>query len=702
MRTLRWLWVGLAAALVTISWISLRDMGSNNSVEIFLRGHPPEVEAQDELRRRFGEGRFAVLAYAFEGPVPAGSLPGLNDLAVRLAAIEGVRTVLHPQIERPRSAGELRDLEGTAPLARTLRLSTVDAGRYALVIVLEERSRGQRMPIWQRVEDLARELAPATTQVHFSGQDLIDRALDRSGQEVGARLMPLLIAAMALFLFALYRDVRTVLALLLAAAASLALALGVLGLLSQEWNLLTVILPVLLLALTIALAVHVVTHVKNALQRGESLDAALGDAVRVQFRPCLMTALTTSLAFASFGWTSIQPLRDLGVAMSLSILIAFALGFTLLPALLSLLRAHPAAGIDLATPLARFAPRLTQPARRVLVPSLLCLLGAVAALPRLRVETNGLLYFQESARIRRDTEWLEQNVGGLASLELILEVAEGIDEWSLIDRVEPVLAALPHVQGVLSPKTLLEEALVQKGMPVTPASLALAAAAARAGLAKGTWFEAYHDSHRGVRLTLLVETVGRSEYHALRDALAAALVEIEADTPGTEIQVAGVYALIMRVQDELLRTLGVSLATTWVSILVLLGLLLRSARATLHLLLPTLLPLAAAVALCPLLDCPLSIGTVMVFSVTLGISVDDSIHVLYAVRHRPGPGALPYQVGEAVTVTTVVIITGFATLALSSFLPTRFFGILTSAAMVMAWWANVAVLPATLRRFGTP
>ena len=106
------------------------------------------------------------------------------------------------------------------------------------------------------------------------------------------------------------------------------------------------------------------------------------------------------------------------------------------------------------------------------------------------------------------------------------------------------------------------------------------------------------------------------------------------------------------------------------------------------------------------LNIPLDIMTITIAAISIGIGVDDTIHYVHrfgeelavdwdyqaAVRRSHG------SIGRAMYYTTVTITIGFSVLALSEFIPTIYFGLLTAFAMLIALVANFTVLPLLLEK----
>ena len=93
----------------------------------------------------------------------------------------------------------------------------------------------------------------------------------------------------------------------------------------------------------------------------------------------------------------------------------------------------------------------------------------------------------------------------------------------------------------------------------------------------------------------------------------------------------------------------------------------------------------------------------------MGIGVDDTIHYVHRFRDefledRDYWAAIERchrSIGRAIYYTSVTIMLGFSILALSRFVPTIYFGLLTSLAMLVALLANMTLLPLLIVTFRT-
>jgi uncharacterized protein len=94
----------------------------------------------------------------------------------------------------------------------------------------------------------------------------------------------------------------------------------------------------------------------------------------------------------------------------------------------------------------------------------------------------------------------------------------------------------------------------------------------------------------------------------------------------------------------------------------------------------------------------------MIAAVTMGLSVDSSIHYLCAyLRARAGGksvgealGEVQQSVGRAMIFSTLALIAGFSVLATSQFVPTIYFGVLMSLTMLGGLACNLVLFPLLL------
>ena len=119
------------------------------------------------------------------------------------------------------------------------------------------------------------------------------------------------------------------------------------------------------------------------------------------------------------------------------------------------------------------------------------------------------------------------------------------------------------------------------------------------------------------------------------------------------------------------------------------------------------IPIAIVLGLLGWVGIKLNMGAAMIAAVSLGLSIDSSIHYIWLFRRSLGQTAdvsqailyAQQRVGRAALLSTVALVVGFSSLALSEFIPTVYFGVLVCLSMLGGLLGNLVVLPILLKLF---
>ena len=131
----------------------------------------------------------------------------------------------------------------------------------------------------------------------------------------------------------------------------------------------------------------------------------------------------------------------------------------------------------------------------------------------------------------------------------------------------------------------------------------------------------------------------------------------------------------------------------------------RSLRLASAALLPNLLPAFLVLAVTLLVGEKVNMGAAMIAAVSVGLSIDSSIHLMSHYRRRRMTDrpvsvvvvSAARQVGVAVCLSTLALVVGFGVLGGSEFIPTATFGTLVACTLVVGTVINLSLLPASIR-----
>jgi uncharacterized protein len=547
---------------------------------------------------------------------------------------------------------------------------------------------------------------------------------------------------LVIMLTSIFRQARWVILPLLSCVFAGLIMVGLLGLVGWKVTVISSNFISLMLILTMSMNVHLIVRYRQL--RRDDPDREQHELVmemsKCMVLPCLYTALTTMIGFASLVVSGIKPVIDFGWMMTIGLGVTFLTSFTLFPAILILMeKTKIPKAENPEVPATRMLARFTENhGGKVLVISVLLAVISAVGMSRLKVENSLINYFSDSTEIYQGLKLIDDKLGGTTPLDVILKFDEikeyggpaeeddgdnefgdfddffgeeegnNNDAWFTdykMDRIKAVhdyLDALPAVGKVLSLASLLRLAEdLNEGAPFDAFELAIINKRAPEEL-KSSMLDPYisiDDNEARINLRILdsMEDLRRNELLIQINEELQTKLGLEPD----DFQVNGILVLYNNMLQSLFRSQILTLGVVMLGIALMLVVLFRSVSLALIGIIPNLLAAAIILGLMGLLNIPLDLMTITIAAVTIGIAVDNSIHYIYRFReeypkHQDYIKTMHYchaNIGRAVFYTAITIIVGFSIMVMSNFIPTIYFGLLIALAMFIALLAVLTLLP---------
>jgi hypothetical protein len=557
-------------------------------------------------------------------------------------------------------------------------------------------------------------------ELHLAGDPVWTVASADAIERDARRLTVLVFVAMAALLAARFRDPWLVALPLVAVAGVAAVVRGLAAAFGLPETSLLAALPPLLVAIAVAGALHLVVAVARAPAGAAGADAVVAAARRVG-TGCLWSAVTTAAGFASFATSSLASFRHFGLLAAAGTAVAFALTFTVLPALLALrlrrgpLRTYLPQRTLAGEILAAVLGAVTQRPGFVLAASL----GAFAllALGAARLRYASDFGFGEDSMVVRSLRAIEANFRKPMTTEVVVTLPPGRHVWEsdtlrLLERIEAVLAAEPSTGAVWSFLDLLEQAQrIDRGQaPSDAAGLARGAERAMplvAASERARWF--WSEPAAGPERTRVsadrawLDDAAQGPYVARVGARLEALARTP-EASGHRIELAGGLVLADRFVRGLRETQRASFASATAVVAGTLALLLRPAALVAWALVANVLPVAALLGLMGWAGIGIDPANTMVGAILLALGVDDTIHLGLRVRAARAAGRAPRaavehalgDVGEAILVTSSCLALGFSVLLFSAWGGLVGFGLIASTGVALLLAGDLLLLPSAL------
>jgi hypothetical protein len=155
---------------------------------------------------------------------------------------------------------------------------------------------------------------------------------------------------------------------------------------------------------------------------------------------------------------------------------------------------------------------------------------------------------------------------------------------------------------------------------------------------------------------------------------------------------------------SLLRSQIGSVVIAILFVIIIVGLILRSFIRGIYASIPIIASTIFLFGIMGFTGIPLNIATVLVASVTVGIGIDYSIHVISNFHYWMKNGEEIHQAlmdtilvsGKAIVINMVSVTAGFLVLVFSEMVPLQYFGLLIGISMVISGLAAMTLLPVIL------
>lgn len=588
----------------------------------------------------------------------------------------------------------------------------------------------------QAVEDLLAAFKPPQgTQTFVSGVPAIRVDVIRSIIVDQMRMVPVCSALFLLVSLLMFRSPLVTGLSMLAVLTAVALTLGLMGWLGVTFSVMSNMIPVLVLIIGAANNVHILSRFQVEMRQNEAdLSTCALITMREMGTTCFLTLATTAIGFGSLMLAEADLLKSLAIQSAVGMACCYvSLMLVMTPTLvicanrLSPFRKTSNAdeSDDVATAthteessrldvlwktLGTWIGRYAMP-----IVVLHLMLGAWTLFSCRDMVINSYMFetYDGDHPTMQLVQKMDERMSGLISLEVQLSAATAqrfvdSDVVSALTKVRRSLAGDRRVSFYRDYVQFLSE--FDRGRLLTEDQADLKASLNRVKLVLRQLNDpavtsAFLGADRPVaRLMMRTRDVGSAEMKKLFVEVEAILKqELPTDIRFRLTGDAYLHAVCM---DVFVRDLFYSLIAASGIIFLLITVLFRSLRIGLISAVPNLLPLVMTLGYMRLRGYELTAGNVIVFAISLGIAVDDTIHFLARYRDER-KSAEPLDAirgtlatsGRAIVLTSLLVVSGLSVLVFSDFVPTRRFAELTAVTMCAALPGDVILLPAMLQLF---
>ena len=555
-------------------------------------------------------------------------------------------------------------------------------------------------------------------------------AIDETFREVSKKDSmingPMLVFMVATILFLVFRSIWGVLILFIVIALSIACTLGTAGWFGIKYNSLLAMMPSLLITIGIAYSVHVLMEYVHYRKLGFSALDSCRLSLSKNLYTTFLTCSTTAVGFLSDLTSDLIPIAHLGILTGLGAILVWILTISLLVPVMVWFPIKVKTQKKMADlteeeamhlPPSPWAVSLVHWIDQKKIPIIILFFGgffvSLYVASRNEINSSPYEYFSDDVPLKVANKFLEANVGAGIGPEIVIDSGspDGIKNPEFLAKVEKLEAWLqskPFVTKTISVTNILKqtnralngndprEYKIPSQQDAVAQQLFLYTMSLPQGLDLNN------------RMTLDYSAMRLSVFWKIHDSKSSLAeidrVEAYARDLGLKAQVSGKVPLFQRTNPYVVTSFFQSalLGITGISLILLFA--FRSFKLGFLSLIPNVLPLAFGGAFMTIIGRPIDIGTVMIIGAWLGVAVDDTVHFLGHYRDHIAAGFQPKDAiariistaGLSLIVSNLVIVAGFATFMVASFMPTHNFGMMTAFILTMALLAELCLTPSLL------
>lgn len=558
------------------------------------------------------------------------------------------------------------------------------------------------------------------TGIYVVGGPLFELDSHLAKKKDNERLFPLVLVIGVLLLWFCLRSLFSSLSLFVLTIVTLGVTVGSHALLGIPLNQISRLGPLVVAVIAMADGIHIVSVYAQGLIKGLDKKAAMIESMAINLTPIALATITTTMGFLSLNFSSAPTIYGFGNIIAIGVCWAFVFTIVLLPAMVMLIpvdRVPKPLAID---GFINAMTALVENRERTIFWGSLGLIGVtLCMLPLNKLDSDRFAFVDEDSDAHVVLTSLREKIGNDQALVYVirssgyygitapdfLQDVNRFSEW--LEKQEETSFVASYTDYLKSRnkadhndedawETIPEDQLTvidylvgyQLVQEIEPSLQPI-----------------FNNDYSAVRLAVATSNLTTQQILDFADKIDAwAKDNVSDDFVITRGDNTILFARISQtISSELLR--GFSLSFVLITLTMIIG--LRSLKYGLLSIFPNLFPATIVFGFWGLFQGKLSPYTLMLFSISIGLVVDDSVHILSKYISAKRDGASPIEAvrysidkaGSAITITTLSLAVGTFMLVFSSTSIFQSVALLITPIIIVALFLDLLFLLPLLMRF---
>ena len=735
----RWrrIFVPLTLILTLISLFFIKSIHLSGSTKKFFIKNDPDYFLYEKSVKKFGSDNSLVIAIKDENLFEYEKLKKISKLIDKLSEVDGVEYVdslfnkqniiyrdyeLHSELfidpdNIPKSKKTLEQIKKDAlnnPLINGNLIG--DNGKILFLNVVAKNSDDSQFNIVlvRKIRKLLKEFNSLDNTLFGSpyiNEQVINYILHDTFFTVP-------FAILVIFLTILYniKSFKLTLIPLTTSALSIIIVLGFMGVTGIPLTILTAVIPALIILIGTTEDSYLITEFVEENREGadkefiiKAISAKLGLAI-------VLTATTTIVGFISIYLNKIIVLQEFAIVAGFGLFVNFIITLIFVPNMLYLMNLKTSKKETVNyTSILKFAETtFLFHTKKVYLIVFVLIAGSLIFIPNIILDNNTLNYFKKESEVRKRADFFKKYSNGIQSFYIVIESNKkgAFKEWQYLHQLEKIEKFIKDKTKFNYSLSIADNlSLVNQEMHRGDKKFF------RVPKTKAAIYQNYlffhrkdvrryvDEKYRVAKIDVWHNIFSSNQFNREKRLLENYFHSIEKEL-GVKIYITGKNVLLNKAADTISVGQTFSIGTTLLLVFLLISAVFKTFRAGVLIILGNAVPIITLFGLMGLLNIPLNVVTAIIATITFGIVVDDTIHLMMRYRYEHNnlfskKRAILNSIegeGRAVLLTTISLMIGYLTLATSQFIPVIEFALLSIFTIFIAVLSDLFVVPALLRR----
>lgn len=727
----QWLIIIVVVGLTVFFGYQAKDLHINADIISSLPDNDPAARLYKEIGTQFGGNDMGMIVLETDDVFKAEVIQHIKQITDSLKYTHGVSTVtsitnildikssewgieigkLVDEYDLPVEQSQLDSLKNYVFSKEMYRGTVVSEDGTATAIMFTLLPDEDKQAVAKEIKDKIEALDLPET-IYFGGLPMMMNEINDLIISDMVRLIPIVFLVIAIILLLSFKSFRGVLLPLLTAGLAVIWTMGLMAVTGYELTIISNIIPVVLLAVGSAYTIHVL----NSINHNKLADRkqALVQALRYIMIPVILAAVTTAIGFVSFVFGAyLTMIKDFGIFTAVGTLIALILSLFFVPALISGLSMYGKKAVTeneekqtllthkILLPLVKFLfkhPKYTLTGWGVLL--ILCIGGITL----IKTSVNMANYFKKDNPTRVSEDVMQKKFGGSLPVFVVFEGdMQSPEVLKMMISTEHFMKEDPSIEITQSVADLIEQMNDAMGegekIPDDKAKI------------EQLWF--LLDGQEVMPQLVnddLTKGIIQSKFASVDsqeiEEFIAKMNRFIEDNPNEHCKIAltGIPSVYDKLNSSLISSQYNSLLIAIIMVVLIVGLILRSATKGIFAAIPVVATIIVLFGFMGIIGIPLDIATVLVASISLGIGIDYSIHVItgfnnHLINNGDAEKAIEETIllsGKAIFINVISVSAGFLVLLFSQIVPLQNFGLLVAISMFGSGFGALTLLPVIL------